>query len=601
MYIQDKKTFKKPFRILAFFAILLVMLYLIPAIEVHAAYSDFDLNGAPLTSAGGLGYSYTYDDATKILTITGDMTGSIAYNSSTGTGHVILEDGVSVTGDISVNGNVRLKSGATVNGNITTSDNVLVEHNATVNGNVTTEGKVNITSGTVNGTTTSDGLAITGSGRVNNVVLTTGADIDDTNVVAVGYSFPHSAVNDGAGNLGSISVTGGEIVVTGPVQNKIILFSKTDNSAYNVNVQNAGAINGGLIIDNLAAIVTVSGSISGGIQVRGQNADLSLIGNVSGDIVVDVVSSDVDISYRDGTLTGNIINNSPLGDVVIGTNTIDGSISASGNIDIQGGTVNSNVTSTGGIITMFIGSEVLGTITGNLVRYSTITFTENSGLFDTLVYDRYYPVDSITGALGTMQTTAPAGGYIHLTTGGSGDILTMNNVNLAPARNSIRSLNPLNIHLQGTNTVYDVIASDSVTITADVNGVLNLGYFTMAGETLSINSGTVNAVARENTSAAVTAGAINIHAGTITSQSQSPQSAFSVKPTISAPAGTTLQIMAGAAAPGTVMEESADYHLNQYASVSISVPFTPVPTPTPGTGTTETNPALSPETGVYTN
>ncbi len=608
MYIQNNKIFKKSFSILTSFAILLAMLCLIPAVEVHAAYSDFSINGTPLTSAVGSGYPYTYDDTQNALYITGNITGSISYTGSTGTGSVVLQDNISVTGDINVNGNVRLANGATLNGNITTSSFVYVDPGATVNGNVTTVGKIIINSGTVNGTAESSGLQITNNGRVNNVVLTSGADIDDTNVTATGYRFPHSAVNDGSGNLGSISVIDSNIVVTGPVQNKIVLFSKTGHPT-TVNVQNAGALDGGLIIDNLVATVNVSGSISGGIQVKGQNPSLHVNGNVSGDIVVDAISTDANINYSNGTLTGNIVNNSHLADVAISLSaTINGNISASGDITIHGGKVNGSVTSTGGTITMFIGSKVSGAITGNLVRYSDVTVDVGVVLADTLVYDRYYPVDSTTGALGTMQTTAPTGGYIYLTTGSSGDVLTMNNANLAPASNNIWNSDPLNIHLQGTNTVYDVIASDSVTITADANGVLNLGYFDMLGQILSINSGTVNALARGNTSSAVTANAINIHGGTITSQSQASQPAFSVKPMISAPAGTALQIMEGATAPGTATAESANYHLSQYASVSISVPPTPVPTPTPtptpstGTTTTETyNPAISPQTGVYTN
>ncbi len=57
------------------------------------------------------------------------------------------------------------------------------------------------------------------------------------------------------------------------------------------------------------------------------------------------------------------------------------------------------------------------------------------------------------------------------------------------------------------------------------------------------------------------------------------------------------------AAPGTLVAETTDYHLNHpYVQITVTAP-TPTPTPTPGTGTTTTtyNPAISPQTGVYTN
>ncbi len=578
--MQNIKTMKKPISYVVI-AVLVALLMPLLSPQVHAALDDFYIDGAQLTS--DTGPNYTYDATTETLTITGNVTGDIAYGGITDTGHVVVESGHSVGGDITVNGDVTIKSGATVGSHIRT------------------DGTVTITDGTVNGTVTAaGGLSISdSSARVASVVLTGDTVIDGTNVTCNGQSFPLSAVNDGAVTLGSITIDG-DLTVTGAVDNPIYITSSSNTYRY-INVNNVGALNRVINLIDVTATVNIDagGSINAGIQSSAytQSRDLRVNGDVTGNITVYASAQFTNIYYQSGTLTGDIINNSDNGTVSIYKDAvINGDVDAAqnnGNIEINGtinGNVNSNVLTPTGYVYLYPLGTVSGSTTGTLTKVSGVMANGKH-----LLFDSYY-IPNLAGSISDVPySTAPTtGGYIRLTFDGTKVTMEINNIN-APRGNIHFGLDslPLDVYVVGSSTLDYITNNEDITLRMATGGQLT-SAIEAYNSTFTLENGYLNAP-YVNGGHGILASNIVINSGEF--QATGTIYALASKPVINIPAGNTLQIMAGAAAPGTAMAESADYHLNPYVHITVAPSPTPAPVPTP----VPYNSAISPLTGVYNN
>ncbi len=580
---------------------LAVMVMPMLSIEVSAATA-----GSFYINAGDAGTDYILDTSIpgeETLTVITNTVGSVAFDNASGkAGHVILNSGITID-SIDTNGNV------TVNGTVTFSSNT--NGNLIVNGTIggaAVDGNITVnSSGVIDGIANAGTLNVAAGGRVDSVTISGTTTIDGTNLTvqnAAGTSLvPLSAISSD----GTITIDS-DLTLSGTITQQIFIGSnygrKTITVLGDTTLSHAsGGLNihnpGGTDLNINSGTLTVSSGFVPFSKFTPQ--DITINGNIAGDILInDSTYRNVDLNYESGTLTGKIDFDNTGNTVEIGTAaTVTGNVEIGGNITVRG-TINGDANATAGAINLTPTGVVTG-LMSPLPSSNVVIDNLAGGTSANLTYNQYYPVNT-ANTLGAPQSAAPAsGGYIRITTDGTKNILELNNIDLHLAGGLIDATSttlPLEIYAVGSNTLSLINHDLPITMTAASGGEFYSQIHTT--DTFTMQSGTLGFhVANMVSINGITASDIVINGGQMLGDgaigvSSNNAAALSVKPTINPPEGMMARIMVASSRTNTPTEvaESTDYHLNNYVVISFVAE--------PNTGTTTYNPAISPQTGVYT-
>ena len=462
------------------------------------------------------GLNITTDGA---ITAAGDSTitanGKLKGQSLSVDGSTVNATAVELSGALSavngsaVNSNVTGATDATIAdstvGNISMNGILNVTDEATV-GNVTGATNATITDSTV-GDIVMNGILNATNSTVGDVTGATSATLDDADTGSISM----------AGDNGDITITNGSLV-QGNVTNandvtingsKVTGTVQTDGE---LNATNAD-IQGGLTVDSVVTSANISGSsIGSGITSSGAVTitDKSTIsGAVSGTVVsvTDSTTGDVTATTGDATITDSTVGavTSDAGNVVASGSTIGGDVTAlAGKADITGGSVNGDINAkevdTDGV-----------TITGSVTASGTIDMDAGS-VGGSVATAGKADLDSVE-ITGTVQA-----GSVEMTGGKADDVTALSgNAKIDGAAvvgdvTAAAGTATIIGSVADTVNAKDVVLNNAVTETVTATDSASITGGTVAGDvkadTVTMDGATITQNVIAGTSATLTGGSV---------------------------------------------------------------------------------------------